>query len=369
MRRLILLAVVLVVGAVVAAPAHAQSNTRVYISDDDLMMFEHPADWEVITLPLSLRLLDANPAIGEEPTIRIDVVYPNTRGLRRGTYAGLEPRQVIEEFQLYLRDLYTFTPIVETQLLTKDIAYTTTGNDTIMLMVIDLGRNNIGLIVAQTPGNSVIAFESELLDVAQTALYLGPAADPDPNRPIIIPSGEEETPSDAVSPDAVGIPEGDVMTVFDAGASRPAALVTDGDPSHDGMVFLYYANGDLSLFSGGIVPVDISNFTFVAPDGEAFYSTDDLGYMMQSLFVPGACIQIRSVDIPFAAPDFCQTTSELLYLDGTTPTREFVWNAALVEHETFDVVQDGVVLATCEVAAGECMFNMPPSGFALLAPQ
>ncbi len=308
MRRLIILALIVLMAAVVVGPSNAQGNTRVYISDDDLLMFEYPAEWEVLELPLSLRLLDANPSNGSSPSIRIDLVYPNTRGLRRGEYAGLQPIQVIQEFQLYLRDLYSFTPIVETQLITKSIAYTTTGNDTIMLMVLDLGRNNIGLIVAQTPGNSVSAFETTILSVAQTALYLGPEADPDPNRPIIVPSGTPETPSEVIDPETAGIPNETLLTLIDSSAIRPAALVVDSNSADDGMVFLYYGNGDMALFSGGLAPADISGLTFTTPDGTMFFDGGDFGYMMQHMFMPGACIHIRSVDQPHRAPDFCAET-------------------------------------------------------------
>lgn len=372
MRRLIVLALLLfVVAAVIVPPTHAQGDKRVYISSDNLIMFEHPADWEVLALPLSLRLLDANPAAGEDPTIRVDVVYPDTVGLRRGVYAGLQPIQVIEEFQLYLEGLYTFTPIVESQLINKSIAYTTTGNDTILLMVLDLGRNNIGLIVAQTPGNSVSAFEDTILAVATSVLYLGPEADPDPNRPIIIPSGEPETPSEVVDPEAVGMNERDLVSLIASNAARPAALVADDDPSDDGMLFLYYGNGDLALFSGGIAPIDISGLRLTTPDGTLLFEAADFGYMMQRLFIPGACIHVRSVDLPYAAPDFCGATTshELVYLNSTTPTRQFVWNSAINDTESFIVMQDERVLATCSVAANECYFTLPPSPFALLAPQ
>jgi len=370
MRRLIILALILLVAVVVASPTSAQSNKRVYISNDNLMMFEYPAEWEVFTLPLSLRLVDANPSAGENPTIRVDVVYPGTRGLRRGEYAGLQPIQVIEEFQLYLRDLYTFTPIVERELLNKSVAYTTTGNDTILLMVLDLGRNNIGLMVAYTPGNSVSAFEDTLLSIAQTSLYLGPEAEPDPTRPIIVPSGEPETPSEAVEPEAVGMAERDLLAFIMSDAVRPAALVADDDPSDDGMLFLYYGNGDLALFSGGIAPIDISNVRFSTTDGNVFFDGADFGYMMQRLFIPGACIHVRSVDQPYAAPEFCSDTAsrELIYLNADTPTRQFVWQSALNATDTFIVQQDNHILGTCTISAGECVITMPPSPFALLVP-
>lgn len=398
MRRLFILVLVMAVLSVIAAPSHAQdSGKRVYISDDDLIMFEHPAEWEVIELPLSLRLLDANPSIGETPTIRLDVVYPmGAPGLRRGTYAGLQPVQVIEEFQLYLRDIYDFSPNVELTLSNKAIAYTTTGNDTIMLVVMDLGRNNIGLIVAQTTGASVMGFEELILDVAETALYLGPQVDPDPTRPVTDPTGgglvptEEtpapsatEAPADGATPTAdptafptepadagtTGLTTDGIVALIASGAVQPAALVVDDNPADDGMVFMYYRDGDLSLFSGGIAPVDISYVRFVSPDGATVFSSDDFGYMQQRLFVPGQCIHIRSVDLPYAAPDFCTTTHELVYLTSELNTRHFVWNSAHNASDTFNVVQDDTVLATCSISAGECMFTMPPSPFALLAPQ
>ena len=235
-------------------PAQAQGDKRVYISEDDLIIFEYPADWEVIRLPLSVRLLSfIDPAARTTIDLRVDVVYPGTRGLARNTYAGLTTTQVVQEFIRNLDSLYVFDPITVEALLTKEVAYTFTDGGRIMLMAVDLGRENIGLLVAYVETGTVDAFTLDILEVASTLLFLGPEATPQPRDGAgveiqVVPAGPDVVPfivdpetGEILNPEVAGgeelppvemddMAEGEATPTGEATATATATATTTSTP-------------------------------------------------------------------------------------------------------------------------------------------
>lgn len=415
MRRvaLVMLIGVLLVGVVL--PAGAQGGEkRIYITEDDLFMFEYPAEWEVLRLPLSIRLLGTDGNASEDIFLRVDLVYPGTRGLREGEYAGLSPSDVLEEFRTILSGFYDFAPATTEDLLNKEVAYTTTDGDQIMLMAMDLGRNNIGLLLAYTEGESVFTYIDLLLEIGRTSLYFGNEAEAQDRAPTelrIVPAGPDVVPfiidpdtGEIIDPSTVAPPATDEAESGEDETSTegteeaaPAEIATetpstspDSDanaPTEDEESFgvnpdtvpvafyndiatssitLIYGDGTLAVVNTGNTPVDLGGLELVAPDGQ-YFDAADFTYVMRRVFVPGNCLYIHAADQPAAMPAYCNPTGsrsvQYLYRDGES--RAFVWNQAVSSNETFGVLRDGELVARCMLRDGACTLELPLSFFAL----
>lgn len=181
-------------------PASAQDgdDVRVYISDDFTISFEYPAEWQVIELPLNVRVVNFfDPATQTNIDLRMDVVYPGTRGLRQGEYAGLTTTQIIQEFIRVLDDFYVFDPIIVEQLFNKEVAYTFTDGGRIMLLSMDLGRNNIGIVVAYVTTGTIDAYLFDVLEITQSIQFVGPEVQPSARGSgdvRIVPAGPDVVP-------------------------------------------------------------------------------------------------------------------------------------------------------------------------------
>ena len=305
---------------------------------DGFFTFSYPASWGVVPQAYGLQMTD-------DVGLEAQVIYPGSPGMQVGQYAGRSPEEVIEVFRVLLTGRYTLSATTNTTRNGRAMAYATTagldsegGPIDIILIVVDLGGNHVGMIYAEMSAGQLSVYQERLLEVTSGMVYNGP--------PTAALPPEDVAPPPAAPPSDPGDGSGD-------DPAPPAA------PTLTSAVQLYYANGTLTIYNGSEDILNAANIEFVATTSGERFGPNDLGYGTLSFFQPDRCITIYLTTQPYAPPAFCSGVRQLAYLSGDTPNRFWVWDPAFSSEATFLVQRDGETLATCNLAAGQCEFDVP----------
>lgn len=171
-----------------------------------------------------------------------------------------------------------------------------------------------------------------VVNVPETAEATAEATSPPTETPTPTPTPAPPTSTPTASPTATSEPV-DVRLIYDA---RTLVLLNTSDAA-----------------------VDVSNMLFVQrteTGGEITFRSSNWGggSVPPSRLPPGDCFQIWSFDDSFIEqPEYCNTRHSWRQ---TSPIRLF-W-VSEVEEARFSVLRNGVELAQCNIAAGECTFAL-----------
>jgi hypothetical protein len=174
-----------------------------------------------------------------------------------------------------------------------------------------------------------------------------PSDTPEPATDTAEPATDTPEPSD--TPEQTGSP-----------SPESSATPPEGEPN---IRLAYTVEGEFLLINISTRQVNLTGLTFeqLQADGTRYYfeanAWNDLNiaerpYMMGG----GGCYQLLTNDATRLTPSRAVCPRFLGWLRTSTERRYF-WIAG----ETFDVIRNNEILATCEVAAGECIFYLPPA--------
>lgn len=329
-----------------------ESESKTFTSSNGLFTFQYPGDW-VLDETASVARLVSFATAEQAFQVRVEVIFPGSSGMSVGAYAGIPPADIIEQFRVNLAGSFTLGPTTPDNAGGKAIAYATTQAGAIapelptdiLLLTMDLGGNNVGLMYAETSNGGLSATLTALKAIAGSAVYSGPAVTPVVQQPVVTqPSAPQQPPAST-----------------DGTPAAPQGPAVQQPPRATGQVHLFYADGTMTIYNGGDTPVSIAGIQLVVPGTTNNFGANDYGYIFQRLFIPDSCIFLHLATQPFSAPDFCRKTGtrQLTYLFGDTGERFFAWNSSFNTGATFLVMQGETTLATCTIAAGECTFEAP----------
>lgn len=178
----------------------------------------------------------------------------------------------------------------------------------------------------------------------------------------VAPAETEARPADGTPAiTATPMPPGMEEDGATPGAPTATAVPVLQQPIVTDRVGLSYSNGTMTIYNPTDQPLYLGNFELVTPDGDRRFVSRDFGAFMREQFYPGRCIHIYLTSQPYSPPAFCSDalTRELVYTHGTEPNLFWVWWPEISGRTSFNVVQDGEVIGTCEIAAGECAVEVP----------